>query len=436
MRQNDIWGSRLGFYLVAIGSACGLGNLWRFPFVVSENGGGAFVLIYIFAAFAIGSPLLIQELILGKRKQKPLVSAIETPIPGLVSTLLSLVVLSYYSILSGWVLRLLFEIVQSSGEMQQVELSGGRQFLFSALHVCLAIYVVSRGIRSGLEKWMKFIMPSFAVLMIFLVSKSVNLEATGDAVKYLFYPDFNKLKMGSLNHAIGHVLFTLSLGFGSMVTFGKYLSKDIRVPVAGFRIAFIDTVVSLFAVLLIFPIALSASNIPLTDPALMFKVLPRFILNLPGGVVWAVIFFLSLYFATLSATIGLFENVISNLSAIFKDHIRRIWVCVLSGFLVVLLGSFPMVLGYLISGYDLSVNSNLIEQVDSLMINWLLPLATLFVLYFSRKTLGLQLVEHEFIQGSEVQPSLFFPYWKFLIEWIAPGLILLGLGMQIFGLFI
>jgi NSS family neurotransmitter:Na+ symporter len=202
---------------------------------------------------------------------------------GRLAVVMSLVVLSYYAVISGWVLHFMTQFfvalfVDTEGAASKTNLAalmsnGWLQLMLASAHLLITIVVVVKGVQEGLEKWISYMMPLFAVLVAVLLVKSFSLPSTPEVLRFLFYPDFSKLTLSSLNHALGHVFFTLSVGFGTMVTFGSYLREEDHVPTAGFRVALVDTLISLLAVVMIFPVAFQASNVPLTDPALMFEVL-------------------------------------------------------------------------------------------------------------------------------------------------------------------
>lgn len=452
MRQGS-WRTRFGFYLVAIGSACGLGNLWRFPYVVGENGGGAFVLLYLLMAFVIGAPMLIAELTLGKKTRKSVIGAsrdveAKTGKPlrwtGRFAVLMSVVVLSYYSVIAGWVLHFIVQFLLGvfaskesvAGGLAVLMGNGWLQWALASVHVLLTLIVVGKGVQEGLEKWISAIMPFFALLVGILVWRAISLPSSGDVFRFLFYPDFSKLTFSSLNHAIGHVFFTLSVGFGTMVTFGSYLREDDHVPTAGFRVTVVDAMVSLVAGLLIFPVAFQASNTPLTDPALMFETLPKFMLTLPGGLFFGLIFFVSLYLAALNASIGLFETIVANFSERAgggkKDRSTASWQ---AGLLILGLSVFPALSSSLFK--DLRFGSkSLIEGLDALLINWMLPLVALALMMTSYRGLGEKEFERDFLAKDHLASNAMWPHWLFVIRWVAPVLILLGLFLQILGLFL
>lgn len=444
------WRTRYGFYLLAIGSACSLGNIWRFPFVVGENGGGAFVLLYVFVTLVVGLPLLIGELILGRHSRKSVLVATQQIAEtggklyrwsGRFSVLLSLVVLAYYSVISGWVLHFIMQFIVAifTGQFRvgisSLMGNGILQWALASVHILITIFVVTKGVKDGIEKWISSLMPLFAVLVILLTIQTMSLPSSFQVVRFLFYPDFSKLTLSSLNHAIGHAFFTLSVGFGTMVTFGSYMNEKDHIPTMGFRVALVDTLVSVFAGLLVFPIAFQVMDRPLTDPALLFEVMPRFMAQLPGGTIFGLTFFVSLYLAALNASIGLLENTLSNWMDFSHKKIARskaIWGVAA---VVLCLSLFPALTNSPLGNMKLGETS-LIETLDRLLINWFLPLVALFLLLTIQKGIKQKELERNFVNRDHPASLAMYSHWVFVIKWLAPGLILLGMLLQLIALFV
>jgi NSS family neurotransmitter:Na+ symporter len=449
MAKRGSWRTRFGFYLAAIGSACGLGNLWRFPYVVGENGGGAFVLLYVMFALLIGLPLLIGELMLGKSTHKSILAATHTLISdhskkfiwiGRLSVFTSLVVLSYYAVISGWVLHFSTqflvglanpEMLMQKGRLDHLMSNGWLQMGLASVHLLLAIVVVIKGVQEGLERWIGAMMPVFSVLLLLLVIKSLSLDSSVQALRFLLYPDFSKLQLSSPLHAIGHVCFTLSVGFGTMVTFGSYLRDGDHIPTAGFRVTLIDTLLSLIAGLLLFPIVLQASNIPLTDPGLLFEALPRFLLQMPGGVAFGFAFFVCLYLAALGASIGLLEVIVSNV--VDRTKISRVAATWSSGLAALLLGVVPALSSSTFKSVRFEGKS-LLEILDSFLINVLLPLIALGIAWAVRKGLRPNEQKKLFVDTDKIESVALYPHWEMVMKWVIPMMIGFAFFLQILAL--
>ncbi|MFN7905870.1 MAG: sodium-dependent transporter [Pseudobdellovibrionaceae bacterium] len=451
------WRTKFGFYLVAVGSACGLGNLWRFPYIVGENGGGAFVLLYVLLAFVVGAPLLISELTLGKLVGTgilPLTQKISKTQKinfrwvGYSSLILSLVVLGYYAVISGWVLyfmtQFVVSLVQESGNhvghIDVLLRNGWLQFALASVHLIFTVLVVNRGIHEGLEKWINYVMPIFVLMVAILVIRVGSLSVAPDVFRFLFYPDFSKLTLSSMNHALGHVFFTLSIGFGVMVTFGSYMKPEDHTPTAGFRVSIVDTIASLVALLLVFPLVFQIYNKPVTDPAILFQVLPGFLNSFTGGKIFGVLFFVCLYLAALNASIGLLEGIHSNTKSFkifpglfkkigFENHNHlNVW---LSGLLALVLAAVPSLVSMLFFNHQGQMNTGLIELLDSVLINWVLPVVafgvSLVVCYGFKESE----IRDEFMSEKHMVSTAMYPHWRFSIRWLTPAIIAIGLILQI-----
>lgn len=446
MAKRASWQTRFGFYLIAIGSAFGLGNLWRFPYVVGENGGGAFVLIYVLLSFAVGIPILIAELMIGRRYGKGVVLSFQQLLLkkqefrsiGYLSVLISLVVLSYYSVISGWVLHFLTQFavglfqnnfISQTQPLQLLMTNGWMQVLLASCHILIAVVVITKGVHEGLEKWISWVMPLFLFLAVVLLVKAFSLPSTPEVMRFLFYPDFSKLTAQSLIHALGHVFFTLSVGFGSLITFGSYMSEKDHLPTLGFRVAFVDTVVSLLAAIMIFPIAFQASNVPLTDPTLLFQILPQFLASIRGGEIFGFAFFVCLYLAALNATLGLLEGIVSNIVDLMKvkDRSRATWI---SGLIIFIFSLLPAFSSSVFANIRFQ-NKSLIETLDVVLINWSLPFVVLLQSYFFVRYFKSEWKKDDFIQDGNLASQTMFSHWLFSIKWLLPSLILFGFLLAI-----
>ncbi len=328
IEEKSVWRSRFGFYIASIGTAFGLGNLWRFPYVSIEYGGGAFVFIYILMAFFIGIPLLISEISLGKYLHKKGVSLstlilkknskmniILQPLLWL-PYLISFIVLSYYCILSGWTVYLLVKaIMYLSKGMSHFDES-----IFLTLKekpilqvFLLSIYLITvflisiKGLKAGVEKWLSFVMPFFVCFLIYFLFKIINQADLFEAVRYMIYPNFHLLTFKSFSYILGHVLFTMSLGFGSVFTLGKYLPKYALSGMASVRVVAIDTLVSICIGIVIFSIiAFSGYKGALSET--LFRAIPNFI-QIKGLSIFLLLgFYICILIAFINASIGLIEN--------------------------------------------------------------------------------------------------------------------------------
>ncbi len=446
--------NRFSFYLLAIGSACGLGNLWRFPYIVGENGGGAFLLLYVFLALTLGLALLISELMIGRFTGTSILAVtrhISTQsknkyyIFGWFSLFISAVTLSYYSVISGWVLHYLTQFIMSLFQsdsgfyLKSISVNvflqnSWLQFMLASVHLLVAAIIVVKGFGEGVEKRISSILPLFGLLVVVLLIGSLSLESTREVLRFLFYPDFSKLSWGSLGHAVGHVFFTLSLGFGTMVTFGSYFKNEDHLPTIGWRVTLVDTLISIIAVLLIFPIAFSSSKQLATDPSLVFDVLPEFLSSIKGGILFGLIFFLFLWLAALNASIGLLETITANLTEKRPD-MKRPLAAFLSMIVILIMTVFPAFSGTIFKEVKI-LGRSVIEIFDSTLINIMLPIAVLGMVIIFFKTLTEADRKKLFVNEEFPTSIAMYSHWIFILKWAVPSVIIAGLLMLFIGLFV
>ncbi len=462
--RRGAWGTRLGFYLAAIGSAFGLGNLWRFPYVVAENGGGAFVLLYVLLVFLIGMPFLIGELILGKATRSSLVLAIRKlnqrslnselvqsgfkyseafktlgPILGYFSLLIALLVLAYYAVISGWVMHYLVhfstalirdEGFNPSSTLTALLSNGWLQLALTSAHLLIVMIVVAKDVEEGIERWVGYMMPVFGLFMFILAYHTMSLESSGAALRYLLYPDFSKLSVSSLGQALGHVFFTLSVGFGTMVTFGSYLRDKAYTPMAGFRVATVDSLISVFAGMVIFPLVLISQS-PVSGPDMLFQTVPSLFDRMPGGIWFGIGFFICLYLAALGACIGLLETIVSNLSE--RLRITRVQAAIGTVGICFVAAILPALSTSTFSGVQWG-DKGLLELLDSALINWCLPIAALAISQVVCYVLKEDIKKAEFADPESISSMKLYSHWVFVLKWLASPLIVIALILQLVGL--
>lgn len=333
---REQWSGRLGFILAAAGSAIGLGNIWRFPYSVAEGGGGLFVLMYLIFVLAIGLPVLLAELSLGRASQRNPVGAFKALVPGKfwpyvggLGVVTGAGILAFYSVIAGWTVGYLGKAVSGKLSPAQDGSTSGAIFtefvadpfwpiLLCGLFLLLTLMVVRGGISKGIERAATLLMPALFVLLILLAIRAVTLPGGIDGLTYLFTPDWSKLSLNVVMGALGQALFSLSLGMGAMITFGSYMSKRENLWQSGVYVAIADTGIAILAGLIIFPALFFANADPSAGPGLVFVILPTIFNQMPLGTLFATAFFSLLAIAALTSTVSLLEVVV----AYFVDEKR------------------------------------------------------------------------------------------------------------------
>lgn len=327
------FGSRLGFILAAAGSAIGLGNIWRFPYTAGENGGAAFVLVYLGFVALIGVPVLLAELSIGRASGKNPVGAFRKLDPGegkgwtwvgALGVITGFGILSFYSVIAGWTISYLWRALtgefaaamspeQSAEIFTQIIASPGEVVVMAGLFLLLTALVVRGGVSGGIERAAKVLMPVFFVMLLVLAGRAVTLPGGGEGLRFLFEPDFSKLSGTAVMSALGQALFSLSLGMGAMITYGSYLQKKENLGLAGVSVAIFDTSIAVLAGLIIFPALFATGAEPSAGPGLVFVAMPAIFDKLPAGMAFGVAFYALLAVAALTSTISLLEVVVAYL---------------------------------------------------------------------------------------------------------------------------
>ena len=400
--ERESFKSRLGFILVSAGCAIGIGNVWRFPYVAGENGGGLFVLLYLVFLVLMGIPVLTMELAVGRASRKSAVlgyKKLERPkskwhIHGWFCMLGCYLLMMYYTTVSGWMTSYFYKFAtgtfesgmtseQVSGVFSQLQSNPIEMVIWMAIITILGFLVCSRGIQKGIEKVSKVMMIALLVLILALAVNSILLSGAGEGLKFYLVPDFEKVSeigIGNIvSAAMNQSFFTLSLGIAAMEIFGSYMSKDNTLPGESVKICALDTFVAIMAGLIIFPACFSYGVEPDQGPALIFITLPNVFVNMAGGRIWGTLFFLFMTFACFSTIIAVFENIISFCIDMFKISRTK---SVIINAVIILIASLPCVFGFNIwSGFEL-FGQNVLGIEDFLVSNILLPVGSLIYLLF------------------------------------------------------
>lgn len=326
-QPRDTWGSKAAFILAAAGSAIGLGNIWGFPTQAGQNGGAAFLVIYLIAVAFIGAPVMLAELVIGRNTQRNPVGAFKKLAPGRAWFLIGvlgvaggLMILSFYSVIAGWTLA--YIVKAATGAFQQqvdtealfasIAGSPGAAITWHLLFAALTVWVVLGGIREGIERWTKVLMPLLFVLLVLLAVRAVTLPGAGTGLEFYLRPDFSAVTGGVVLSAVGQAFFSLSLGMGAMITYGSYVSKKDDLVSSAAWVTGFDTMIAMLAGLIIFPTLFASGFDPsISGPSMVFVVLPSLLASIPpapwGGVLFGTAFFLLLGIAALTSSISLLE---------------------------------------------------------------------------------------------------------------------------------
>ena len=449
--KRESFQSRLGFLLVSAGCAIGIGNVWRFPYVAGQNGGGIFVLLYLIFLLMMGVPVLTMELAVGRASRKSAVlayKALEKPgskwhIHGWFCMMGCYVLMMYYTTVSGWMLSYFFKFAtgkfasgmdkESVGNVFQSLLSSPKEMgLWMAVTVVLGFLVCSQGLQKGVEKISKYMMSALLLLIVILAVHCMLLPGAGEGIKFYLIPDAAQVaKVGIWNviaAAMNQAFFTLSLGIAAMEIFGSYMDRKHTLTGEAVRIGALDTFVALMSGLIIFPACFSFGVQPDAGPSLIFVTLPNIFVNMAGERIWGSLFFLFMTFASFSTVMAVFENIISFSLDMYKVDRRK---AVLINGVIVLIASIPCVLGYNIwSDLHLIGGRDVLDSEDFLVSNLLLPIGSLIYLLFcvTRFGWGFDNYYKECNAGEGLKlPRILKPYLQFVLPVLILIIIILGL---------
>ncbi|WP_299349771.1 sodium-dependent transporter [uncultured Catenibacterium sp.] len=409
MKEREQFKSRIGFLLLSAGCAIGIGNVWRFPYVVGQNGGGIFVFFYLIFLLLIGVPILSMEFSVGRASAKSPVKAyqaLEKPgqkwhLHGYVGLLGNFCLMIYYTTVSGWMLNYFYKFLtggftgvkttQVANVFQNVLSSPSQNVFWMILVVIIGMLVCSMGLQNGVERITKVMMIGLLGLIVVLAVHGLTLNNAMEGVKFYLYPDFNKIKhIGLLNvivAAMNQSFFTLSIGIGSMAIFGSYLKKDKTLLGEAVNVAVLDTFVAIVAGLIIFPACFSFGVNPDSGPSLIFITLPNVFLSMTGGRIWGALFFLFMAFASLSTVIAVFENIIACTMELWNITRKK---SVIINLILITVCSLPCALGFNVLSFlqPLGSGSTILDLEDFIVSNLLLPLGSLVYLLFCTSRLG------------------------------------------------
>ena len=445
------WSNRPAFLLATVGGAVGLGNLWRFPYIAGENGGGGFVLIYLAFVFLLGLPILSSELLIGRKSHKSPLNSMRELVNshnanslwksiGWMSVLLPFLGFSYYVVVCAWAIDYLYLAIINSFETingnTSAQLFSERtshsslQIFLSGIFISMTVWVISKGVNNGIAKMSKILMPMLFVLIIILVIYGMIQGGFLQAVEFLFKPDFSKINGQSVVMALGQALFSLAIGTGLIMTYGSYMPDHYSIKESAAIVCIGDTLVALLAGLAIFPIVFANDLNPGEGPSLIFITLPIAFGSMPGGHLIGILFFILLIFAAFTSTMGMLEPIVAWLEEKYPGK-RRI-LSIIAGFAIWLFA-----LGSILSFSTmadikplafLNIDRNFFGIIDFTVANLLLPINALLIAAFSGWVIKDSVLKEQFSKDT----SNWRIYWRFTNRFIAPiaiGIVLIDLTL-------
>ncbi|HPI14722.1 MAG: sodium-dependent transporter [Spirochaetota bacterium] len=431
--SREHWGSKIGFILAAAGSAIGLGNIWKFPYLAGENGGGAFVVLYLICIVVLGLPVMIAEIVIGRHTGRDPVGAFKQigggrwKLVGYLGVASGFFIMTYYSVVGGWTIGY---IVKSAGgfigsmtDIRAAEETFTRfiqnpfeTVFYLFLFMAITVFIVMRGIKDGIEKWNKFLLPLLFIILIILIIRSLTLEGASAGLAFYLKPDFSKVDVKTVIEAMGQCFFSLSLGMGAMITYGSYLNKEDKILSSSLQIVTLDTFAAILSGLAIFPALFAVGMTPDKGPGLTFNILPVVFSKMSYGSVFAVLFFILLFIAALTSSISLVEVVVAFITD-EKGWSRRKAVLVF-GSLIFLLG-IPSALSFsTLKDVRIFFGTTYFDFMDRLTTIYMLPIGGLFIALCLGWKYGLKNAIHEL--DADTRLAALKKMWAFSIRYISP----------------
>jgi NSS family neurotransmitter:Na+ symporter len=444
--KRDGFASKFGVFAAVVGSAVGLGNIWRFPYMTGENGGGAFLLIYFIFVIIIGIPVVLSEFIIGRRGEgnsygsfKRLSPKTHWYLVGLMGIFSAFIILAFYSTVAGWTLEYIYlsvkNIFSSTVETSPEEVFYNFQtgflmpVLWQFIFIILTAFIIIGGIQKGIEKYSKILMPMLFLILVILSVKAISLPRSMEGLKFLFYPDFEKINAKVILSALGQAAFSLSIGMGALITYGSYIKKDNNLLKTSLAVSLTDMCMAILAGVAIFPALFSFGLNPEQGPGLVFIVLPKVFQQMIGGNFFSLLFFILLAIAALTSAISLLEVIVAYFSEEFK--IKRRNATIMGAAFALILGIFTTISFGPLKDIKLFTRT-IFDNCDFLATNILLPLGALCIVIFLGWFYDVKLTKDEITNQGTIK-VWFFPIFMFIIRFIAPLAIFLvfleGLGV-------
>jgi neurotransmitter:Na+ symporter, NSS family len=444
--ERDTFSGKFGILAAAVGSAVGLGNIWRFPYVTGENGGGAFLLIYLFFILAIGFPVMLAELSIGRRAQRNALGSFRKLAPGkpwylvgLMGIVAAFLILAFYSTIAGWCLEFLAQAIgnnfvgkdagQLAANFDAFHTSTFRPLLWQMVFMFLTGFIIFFGVKDGIEKYTKILMPILFVLIVVMAIWSLTLDGASEGLRFFFNPDFSKLTWSSVLVALGQAAFSLSIGMGTLITYGSYVKKETNLTATAFQISISDTFFAVLAGVMIFPAVFAYNIDPAAGPGLVFVVLPNIFAQMPGGFIFGILFFILLSIAALTSTVSVLEVPV----AYFVEELKmkRSRATVLGTVSIAFLGVFATLSFGVLSDITL-LGKSIFDWFDYLSANILLPLGAILIVIFVGWYLGGSVFKDEISSEGRFKVKV-GTLLVFVLKYLAPIAITMVFIYGIFG---
>lgn len=435
---RDSFKSKFGAIAALAGSAVGLGNIWKFPYEAGSNGGGAFLIVYIFFTLAIGFPVMLAEFSLGRRSQRNAFGTFQILAPktkwflfGILSIIAASLILSFYGTVSGWTLEYVWLSLSNAFKDQSAEDINTifntfishpyKAVLWQTGFMLLTGVIVMAGIQKGIERYTKIMMPLLFIIIIALSISACTLSGSRKGLEFLFFPKFSELTADSILSALGQAFFSLSVGMGILLTYASYIPKNDNLVGISLKVIFTDTLVAILAGIAILPAVFSFDIDPQAGPGLVFLTLPKVFQSLPAGQIWAILFFILLTFAALTSAISLLEVPVAYL--VEEKKIRRPLASLIATFAITFLGSFNTLSFGPLKEVHL-FGMSFFEACDYLCSNILLPIGGILICIFAGWYLNKAILYSEISNNGSLK-IYFFKLYVFILRYIAPVCILL-----------
>ena len=432
-QNRATFGSKLGVLMATVGCAVGLGNIWRFPYMIGQNGGAAFLAIYIICIILLGLPVMLSEFFIGRYTRKNAAGAFKVLAPGTKWSLIgyngvlaSFLILGFYSVVAGWTLEYIMQAVTGSLSDKAPEAFAQdfklfsteifRPILWTVTFIGLTHFIVVSGVKEGIERTSKVMMPILFLILLALCIRSVTLPNASEGLYFLFKPDFSKITSAVVLSAMGQAFFSLSIGMGCLITYSSYFSKDTKMQITALQVTILDTLVAVMAGIMIFPAVFSFGIAPTAGPELVFNTLPNVFQQLPMGAIWSLVFFLLLALAALTSTISLHEVATAYVHEEYQiTRTKAAWF--VSGGVMVLgiLSSLSIGIWKEYTLFGLTF----FDLLDYLTAKIMLPFGGMLICIYLGNRVDRKILKEELTNKGTV-PFYFFNTYAFFMKYIAP----------------